>query len=125
VKPFGDAMVKLEKGKYTEVPVQTQFGWHVILVEDVRQAKFPSFEMTGSPSQSRFSQRVGSAKAKVGSVDQARPTAGLAPCFVAPPARGHPTQTRAFRKAAGGLSSPLPAARHCTARNTRPCSIGW
>jgi peptidyl-prolyl cis-trans isomerase C len=37
VKPFGDAMVKLEKGKYTETPVQTQFGWHVI-VEDVRQA---------------------------------------------------------------------------------------
>jgi peptidyl-prolyl cis-trans isomerase C len=44
VKPFGDALAKLEKGKYTEVPVQTQFGWHVILVEDVRPSKFPSFE---------------------------------------------------------------------------------
>jgi peptidyl-prolyl cis-trans isomerase C len=44
VKPFADAMVKLEKGKYTEQPVQTQFGWHVILVEDVRQTQFPAFD---------------------------------------------------------------------------------
>ena len=44
VKPFGDALTKLEKGKYTETPVQTQFGWHVILVEDIRPAKFPSFD---------------------------------------------------------------------------------
>jgi len=43
VKPFSDAMVKLEKGKYTEAPVQSQFGWHVIRLEDVRQAKFPDF----------------------------------------------------------------------------------
>jgi peptidyl-prolyl cis-trans isomerase C len=43
VKPFSDAMVKLEKGKFTEAPVQSQFGWHVIRLEDVRQAKFPDF----------------------------------------------------------------------------------
>ena len=43
VKPFSDAMAKLEKGKYTEAPVQTQFGWHVIMLEDMRQAKFPDF----------------------------------------------------------------------------------
>jgi peptidyl-prolyl cis-trans isomerase C len=44
VKPFGDAMAKTPKGKFTPQPVQTQFGWHVILVEDVRDAKVPSFE---------------------------------------------------------------------------------
>ncbi len=44
VKPFSDAMVKLEKGKYTETPVQSQFGWHVIQLEDVRPAKFPDYE---------------------------------------------------------------------------------
>lgn len=44
VKPFSDAMVKAEKGKFTPQPVQTQFGWHVILVEDVRDAKVPTFE---------------------------------------------------------------------------------
>lgn len=41
VKPFSDAMVKLEKGKYTETPVQTQFGWHVIRLDDVRDTQFP------------------------------------------------------------------------------------
>ena len=44
VKPFSDAMVKLDKGKFTAQPVQTQFGWHVIRLDDVREAKIPSFE---------------------------------------------------------------------------------
>jgi peptidyl-prolyl cis-trans isomerase C len=44
VKPFSDAMVATPKGKFTPTPVQTQFGYHVILVEDVREAKVPSFE---------------------------------------------------------------------------------
>ncbi len=39
-KQFSDAMVKLEKGKYTETPVRTRFGFHVIQLEDVRPAKF-------------------------------------------------------------------------------------
>jgi peptidyl-prolyl cis-trans isomerase C len=41
-KQFSDAMVKLEKGKYTEAPVQTRFGYHVIQLDDVRALKFPS-----------------------------------------------------------------------------------
>jgi peptidyl-prolyl cis-trans isomerase C len=41
VKPFSDAMLKLEKGKYTETPVQSQFGWHVIRLDDVRDTQFP------------------------------------------------------------------------------------
>ncbi|MDQ6621206.1 MAG: peptidylprolyl isomerase [Pseudomonadota bacterium] len=44
VKPFSDAMVKLEKGKFTAQPIQTQFGWHVIKLDDVREAKVPSFD---------------------------------------------------------------------------------
>jgi peptidyl-prolyl cis-trans isomerase C len=44
VKPFADALVKLDKGKYTDTPVQTQYGWHVILLEDVRPAKFPTMD---------------------------------------------------------------------------------
>ena len=43
VKPFADALTKLEKGKYTETPVQTQFGWHVIQLDDVRPVAFPAF----------------------------------------------------------------------------------
>ena len=37
-------MVATPKGKFTAKPVQTQFGWHVIMVEDIRDAKIPSFE---------------------------------------------------------------------------------
>jgi peptidyl-prolyl cis-trans isomerase C len=44
VKPFADAMVKLEKGKHTREPVKSQFGWHVIQLDDVRGAQFPAFE---------------------------------------------------------------------------------
>jgi peptidyl-prolyl cis-trans isomerase C len=41
-KQFSEAMVKLEKGKYTETPVRTRFGFHVIQLDDVRAVKFPS-----------------------------------------------------------------------------------
>src|SRR5206468_8450755 len=44
VKPFSDAMVKLDKGKFTTQPVQTQFGWHVIKLDDVHYAKVPTFD---------------------------------------------------------------------------------
>jgi len=44
VKPFSDAMIALPKGKFTTTPVQTQFGWHVIEVTDIREAKVPPFD---------------------------------------------------------------------------------
>ena len=44
VKPFSDAMIALRKGQVTETPVQTQFGYHVIKLEDSRPAKVPTFE---------------------------------------------------------------------------------
>ena len=44
VKPFGDALMTLEKGKYTAVPVKSEFGWHVIQLEDIRTAEPPPFE---------------------------------------------------------------------------------
>ncbi|MCO5107560.1 MAG: peptidylprolyl isomerase [Burkholderiaceae bacterium] len=44
VKEFSDAMVNLEKGKFTETPVKTQFGYHVIRLDDVREAKAPPLE---------------------------------------------------------------------------------
>lgn len=44
VKPFSDALVKLEKGKFTETPVHTQFGWHVIRLDDTRATQFPPLE---------------------------------------------------------------------------------
>jgi len=44
VKPFGDALMTLKKGEFTETPVKTQFGYHVIKLEDVRDAKVPPLE---------------------------------------------------------------------------------
>jgi len=44
VKEFSDAMVALQKGKYTETPVKSQFGYHVIRLDDVREAQMPKLE---------------------------------------------------------------------------------
>ena len=44
VKPFSDAVAGLNKGKTTENPVKTDFGWHVIRLDDVRPLQFPPFE---------------------------------------------------------------------------------
>ncbi|MEY2919623.1 MAG: hypothetical protein RL261_928 [Pseudomonadota bacterium] len=44
VKPFADALAKLEKGKTTTEPVQTQYGYHVIQLEDSRAPTAPAFE---------------------------------------------------------------------------------
>ena len=44
VKPFSDAMVALQKGKFTTTPVQSQFGWHVIQLDDIRDAKVPPYD---------------------------------------------------------------------------------
>ncbi|QEI06819.1 peptidylprolyl isomerase [Pigmentiphaga aceris] len=41
VGPFADALGKLQKGQLTDAPVQTQFGYHVIQLEDVRDVQFP------------------------------------------------------------------------------------
>ncbi|HYG54235.1 MAG TPA: peptidylprolyl isomerase [Burkholderiales bacterium] len=41
-KAFSDAMVKLEKGKYSDAPVRTPFGFHIIQLDDVRPVKFPA-----------------------------------------------------------------------------------
>ena len=44
VKPFSDAAFSIQVGAMTEIPVQTEFGWHVIRVEDRRQSSAPPFE---------------------------------------------------------------------------------
>lgn len=44
VPPFAMATQALDKGKYTKKPVETQFGWHIVKLEDTRKAEPPSFE---------------------------------------------------------------------------------
>jgi len=59
-KQFAEAMVKLEKGKYTATPVHTSFGYHVIRLDDVRQVRFPSV----AEAKSRIQQQL--VRARIG-----------------------------------------------------------
>ena len=44
VPEFSKAMVGLKNGQMTDKPVKTQFGWHIIKVDESREAKVPSFD---------------------------------------------------------------------------------
>jgi len=44
VKPFSDALQQLEVGKYTGTPVKTDFGWHIIKLEETRAATPPPYD---------------------------------------------------------------------------------
>jgi peptidyl-prolyl cis-trans isomerase C len=44
VKPFADAVMTLKKGETTAKPVQTQYGWHIIRLEDTREVQPPPFD---------------------------------------------------------------------------------
>ena len=44
VPEFSAALVKLQKGQLTDTPVKTQFGYHVIRLDDIRDAKLPTFD---------------------------------------------------------------------------------
>jgi len=57
VKPFAEALTKLEKGKFTETPVQTQFGWHVIQLDDVRTHPFPPYDTVKQQLQARLQEQ--------------------------------------------------------------------
>ena len=58
VQPFGEALTKLAKGKYTEAPVKTDFGWHVILLEDTRPLEAPAFEAIKGQLAQRANQQL-------------------------------------------------------------------
>jgi peptidyl-prolyl cis-trans isomerase C len=60
MKPFADAMVTLKKGEYTHKPVQTQYGWHIIRVDDIREVTPPTFDQV----QQRLDQVVQNKKFK-------------------------------------------------------------
>jgi peptidyl-prolyl cis-trans isomerase C len=57
VKPFSEAMVKLEKGQTTDAPVRTQFGYHVIRLDDVRTTQVPPFEQVQQRIRQQLTQR--------------------------------------------------------------------
>lgn len=58
VKPFSDAMVALKKGQFTDKPVQSQFGWHVIRLDDMRDMKAPPLEEVKPQLSQRIQQQM-------------------------------------------------------------------
>ncbi|MGH6648579.1 peptidylprolyl isomerase [Aquabacterium sp.] len=56
VPEFSEAMSKLEKGKFTETPVKSQFGYHIIKLEDTRATQFPPYDEVKAQLQQRNAQ---------------------------------------------------------------------
>ncbi|MBT0960721.1 peptidylprolyl isomerase [Denitromonas iodatirespirans] len=54
VQPFSDAMVKLEKGKMTPAPVKTNFGYHIIKLDDTRKMSAPEFDQVAPQLKQRL-----------------------------------------------------------------------
>ena len=58
VPEFGKAMTALKKGEMTETPVKSQFGFHIIKLEDTREAAFPAFDDVKAQLKQRLEQQV-------------------------------------------------------------------
>ena len=56
VPEFSKAMVALTKGQMTEAPVKSQFGWHIIRLDDTRAAQFPEFDQIKPQIKQRLEQ---------------------------------------------------------------------
>ncbi len=56
VPEFSQAMIKLKKGEMTETPVKSQFGFHIIKLEETRESKVPSFEEVKPQIEQRLGQ---------------------------------------------------------------------
>jgi peptidyl-prolyl cis-trans isomerase C len=95
VPEFADAAFKLKKGEITQTPVKTQFGWHVIKLEDRRTAPPPTFEQMKPQLADQAARELvaakmkelkASAKVEVFNGDGSKP--GGPPAAGAPPAAG-------------------------------------
>jgi peptidyl-prolyl cis-trans isomerase C len=101
VKPFSDALKTLKKGEVTPEPVQTQFGWHIIQLEDTREASPPPFDqvkgqLTNGVIRKKLQAYVADLKkdAKIEkTLDTQAPAAGAAPSAGAPAAPPTPPPT--------------------------------
>ncbi len=99
VKEFADAAFALKKGELTDNPVKTQFGYHVIQLEDRRQAPPPSFEemsdqirqdLARETVTAMLNQLRAGAKIEKFNMDGSKPAATPAPPAPAAPAPATP-----------------------------------
>ena len=58
VPEFANAAFALKQGEFTQTPVKTQFGWHVIKVEDRRQGKAATYEQVAPQLAQQMAQQI-------------------------------------------------------------------
>lgn len=121
VQPFSDAVMKLKNGETTQTPVQSQFGWHVIVREESREQAPPPFDAVKDQLKSmvqtkKLQEHIGQlqAKAKVENKLPAKPAAA-APAKDAAPAKPAaapaPAAPAGAKPAAPAPAAPAPAAK--------------
>jgi len=95
VPEFAKAAFALKKGEFTQTPVKTQFGWHVIKVEDRRDGKPPTYEEVAPQIARQMAQELygakvkelaASAKIEMYNADGSKPVAAAAPAPAPAPA---------------------------------------
>ena len=130
VPEFSAAVSKLEKGKFTETPVKTQFGYHVILLEDTRPstANVPPMEqvkasLTQQMQQQNLKKMLDDMKAKAKiEIVGAAPAAPAAPAPATAPAPSEAATASTPAEApapAAAPATPEPAAAPATAATER------
>jgi peptidyl-prolyl cis-trans isomerase C len=113
VPEFGDALSKLEKGKITTEPVKTQFGYHVILLEDERAIQPPPLDdvkpqLTQQLQQQAAMKEIETLKGKA-KIEVTAAAAPAAPATPAAPDKAAPAATAApAAPAAPAAASPAP-----------------
>jgi len=99
VKEFADAAFALKKGELTEIPIKTQFGYHMILLDDRRQAPPPAFEEMAEPLKEELARETvtalldqlrSAAKIEKFTMDGSKPEPPATPAAPGTPARPTP-----------------------------------
>ncbi|HEV2548329.1 MAG TPA: peptidylprolyl isomerase [Stellaceae bacterium] len=120
VPEFADTAFKLKPGEITQAPVHTQFGWHVIKVEDRRAAKPPTFDqlkpqLVRDVGREVFEKKLNelktAAKIEVFNADGSKPGAS-------PPAAAAPAPAPAPALTPGDEGPPIPTLSPATAPPT-------
>ncbi|MDD2761681.1 MAG: peptidylprolyl isomerase [Methylomonas sp.] len=128
VPPFSEAVVALENGKFSKEPVQTQFGWHVILREESRALTPPPFDavkeqirpmLQRQKAQTMIENLRNSAKVEVLLPPEPKP-AETAPKQEAASAEPQPAATSTPEEAPAATTEATPAADSSPAQETQP-----
>ena len=122
VPDFAEAAFKLKPGEITQAPVHTQFGWHVIKLEERRAAKPPSFDqvkpqLVRDVGREVFEKKLNelktAAKIEVFNADGSKPGAP-------PPTANAPAPAAPARAPEGEGAPPIPTLSPATAPETAP-----